>query len=302
MESRSLTHYAWLSIAVAVLTISLKTIAYLLTGSVGLLSDALESLVNLAAAIMALAMLTIAAQPADERHAFGHSKAEYFASGVEGALILLAAAMIGWTAVPRLLTPQPIEQVGIGLMISFVASIANFLVARILLNVSKKRQSITLEADARHLLADVWTSAGVLVGIVAVSLTGWERLDPILALMVAANITWTGFQLLRRSVLGLMDTSLPDYDLQQIRQALDRYSDRQVQYHALWTRQAAGRKFISVHILVPGHWSVQKGHEMVEEMDKKIRVLIPGAYLFTHLEPFNDPAAFQDMTLDRPMG
>lgn len=300
MKSKSLTFYAWLSIATAILTISLKSMAYLLTGSVGLLSDALESLVNLAAAFMALAMLTIAARPPDELHAFGHSKAEYFASGVEGALILSAAAMICWTAMPRLLTPQPLEKVGLGLVVSMAASVANLLAGRILLSAGRKHRSIALEADAHHLMTDVWTSAGVLIGIAAVSITGWMRLDPIIALLVAVNIIWTGLQLLRRSALGLMDTALEDDELTTVKRTLESYADRHVRYHALWTRQAGSRKFISVHILVPGQWSVQQGHQILEELDKDIRRLIPGVHLFTHLEPIDDPAALQDTTLDRP--
>ena len=209
MESANLTRFAWLSIGAAILTIALKTTAYWLTDSVGLLSDALESLVNLVAAIMALAMLTIAARPADEMHAFGYGKAEYFSSGLEGALILLAAASIAWTAVPRLFAPQPLEHIGIGLGISVLALAINFAVARVLMNAGKEYRSITLEADAHHLMTDVWTSAGVVLGVGAVALTGWVRLDPIIALIVAANILRIGWRLLGRSVRGLMDTTLP---------------------------------------------------------------------------------------------
>ncbi len=301
-EVKGLTRYAWLSIAAAVLTISLKGAAWLLTGSVGLLSDALESMVNLAAAIMALAMLTIAARPPDELHAFGHTKAEYFSSGAEGALILLAAVMIGWTAIPRLMAPQPLEKVGVGLLVSMTASAVNFVVARTLLKAGRTHGSITLEADAHHLMTDVWTSGGVLLGIAAVSVTGWQRLDPLIALIVAANIVWTGFQLLRRSALGLMDTALPAAEITLIQDALADYARLGVRYHALWTRQSGARKFISAHILVPGTWPVQQGHQLVEEMDLKIRALIPGAYLFTHLEPAEDPAAERDMTLDPAQG
>jgi len=239
MKSQSLTRYAWLSIAAAVLTIGLKAAAYLLTDSVGMLSDAMESMVNLAAAVMALAMLIVAARPPDELHAFGHSKAEYFSSGLEGALILLAAVMIGLTAIPRLLAPQPLEKVGLGLLVSSAASLVYLAAGRVLLQAGRKHQSITLEADAHHLMTDVWTSAGVLFGIAAVALTGWERLDPIIALIVAANIIWTGFQLLRRSALGLMDTAIPDSELAQVRQVLNSYSGRDVHYHALRTRQGA---------------------------------------------------------------
>jgi cation diffusion facilitator family transporter len=299
MKSKNITRFAWLSIATAVLTITLKTTAYLLTGSVGLLSDALESVVNLVAAFMALAMLTIAARPPDELHAFGHSKAEYFASGVEGALILLAAAMIGWTALPRLLAPQPLEKVGIGLLVSTLASMANFLVARILLTAGRKYRSITLEADAHHLMTDVWTSIGVLVGIVAVSLTGWTRLDPIVALLVAANIVWTGIQLLRRSAQGLMDVALSDTELSEVKQILSQYAEHGIQFHALWTRQAAARKFISVHVLVPGEWTVLQGHQLLEELEADIHAIVPGVHVFTHLEPSDDPTAWHDITLDR---
>ncbi|MCB0112570.1 MAG: cation transporter [Caldilineaceae bacterium] len=205
----SLTRYAWLSIVGAIVTISLTTAAFFLTGSVGLLSDALESVVNLVAAIMALAMLIIAARPPDETHAYGHNKAEYFSSGVEGALVLVAAVSIAWTAIPRLLAPEPLEQVGLGLAISVAASVINFGIAQVPLRAGRQHHSIVLEADAHHLMTDVWTSVGVVVGIVAVPLTGWQRLDPIVALIVAANIVRIGIQLLTRSTSGLMDTAIP---------------------------------------------------------------------------------------------
>ena len=245
MERSDLKRFALLSIFAAIVTISLKGAAYLFTDSVGLLSDALESLVNLAAALMALAMLTIAARPPDEEHAYGHGKAEYFASGVEGALILLAAASICWTAVRRLLNPQPLEQIGLGLILSTLASLMNFAVARILLWAGRKYHSITLEADAQHLMTDVWTSVGVVIGIGAVAFTGWQPLDPIIALLIAANIIWSGVKLVRRSVLGLMDTALPDVTQTAIREVLDRYVQSGIQYHALRTRQAGSRQFVS---------------------------------------------------------
>jgi cation diffusion facilitator family transporter len=299
VESANLTRFAWLSIAAAILTIALKTTAYWLTGSVGLLSDALESLVNLVAAIMALAMLTVAARPADEIHAFGYSKAEYFSSGLEGALILLAAGGIVWTAVPRLLAPQPLEQVGIGLAVSVLASAINFGVARVLLSAGKAYRSITLEANAHHLIADVWTSAGVMLGVGAVALTGWLRLDPIIALTVAANILRTGWQLLGRSVRGLLDAALPAAEQNVINEVLKRYESRGIQYHALRTRQAGTRAFISLHVLVPGDWTVQRGHDLLEQLERDIRAAVPGAQLFTHLEPQEDPAAWEDIALDR---
>jgi cation diffusion facilitator family transporter len=299
MHRPSLTRFAWLSIAAAVLTIGFKASAYWLTGSVGLLSDALESLVNLVAAIMALAMLTLAARPPDEEHAYGHDKAEYFSSGVEGALILLAAVSIGWTAWGRLLHPQPIEQAGLGLAISMVASLLNFSVARVLLSAARRYHSISLEADARHLMTDVWTSAGVLIGIGAVILTGWERLDPLIALLVAANIVWTGVQLVRRSALGLLDTALPETERAVLRQILDRYGQEGVQYHALRSRQAGMRRFVSVHILVPGGWTVARGHHLLERIEHDIRQALSNVTVFTHLEPLEDPAAWGDTRLDR---
>jgi cation diffusion facilitator family transporter len=299
VERANLTRFAWLSIGAAVLTIALKATAYWLTGSIGLLSDALESLVNLVAAIMALSMLTVAARPADEIHAFGYSKAEYFSSGLEGALILLAAATITWTAVPRLFAPQPLEQLGIGLTVSVLASAVNFAVARVLMNAGKEYRSITLEADAHHLLTDVWTSAGVVLGVGAVALTGWLHLDPIIALIVAANILRTGWQLLNRSIRGLLDAALPTEEQDAIKKVLDQYESQGIQYHALRTRQAGTRSFISLHVLVPGDWTVQCGHDLLEHLERDIRAAVPGAQLFTHLEPQGDPAAWEDIALDR---
>jgi cation diffusion facilitator family transporter len=299
VERANLTRFAWLSIGAAVLTIGLKATAYWLTGSVGLLSDALESLVNLVAAIVALAMLTIAARPADEMHAYGYSKAEYFSSGLEGALILLAAGSIVGTAVPRLFAPQGLEHVGIGLAISAVASAINFGVARVLLNAGKEYRSITLEADAHHLMTDVWTSAGVVLGVGAVALTGWLRLDPIIALIVAVNILHTGWRLLGRSTRGLLDAALPAEEQDAIKKVLNRYESQGIQYHALRTRQAGTRAFISLHVLVPADWTVQRGHNLLEHLERDIRGAVPGAQLFTHLEPQGDPAAWEDIALDR---
>jgi cation diffusion facilitator family transporter len=299
MDRSSLARYAWLSIAAAIATIGLKGFAYLLTGSVGLLSDAMESLVNLAAAIMALAMLIVAARPADEGHPYGHSKAEYFASGVEGILILVAAVSIGVAAVGRLLHPRPLERAGIGLAVSAFASLINLAVARILLNVGKKNNSITLEADAHHLMTDVWTSAAVIAGVGAVALTDWELLDPLVALVVAANIVRTGVQLMRRSVAGLMDTALPPEDRAKLLQVLDKYQEQGIRFHALRTRQAAGRRFVSVHILVPGKWTTHRSHHVAEDVEADIRRILSGTTVFTHLEPVDDPLSFQDIEIDR---
>jgi cation diffusion facilitator family transporter len=295
----SLTRYAWLSIAAACLTIGMKSAAYFLTGSVGLLSDALESLVNLAGAVMALAMLTIAARPADEDHAYGHTKAEYFSSGFEGALILVAAVMITVTAVRRLISPEPLEQVGLGLVISIAASLVNLGVALVMLPAAKRYNSITLEADARHLLTDVWTSVGVIIGVALVAITGWLRLDPLVALVVAANIIWTGVRIIRKSIRGLMDIAIPVEEQDALRKVLEPYEQTGVQFHALRTRQSASRRFISFHVLVPGEWSVHQGHQLLEHIEADIRNAIPEVTVFTHLESLEDPASWNDTALDR---
>ena len=300
-DRKSLTRFAWISIAAAILTIALKSVAYFLTGSVGLLSDALESIVNLVGAIMALAMLTVAARPADDDHTYRHSKAEYFSSGVEGTLILIAAISIIWTAAPRLLNPQPLEQVGLGLAVSVVASIINMAAAYVILQAGKRYKSITLEADAHHLMTDVWTSVGVLGGVGIVALTGWERLDPIVAFIVAANIIWAGVRIVRASVLGLMDTALPDSERTAILNILDSYKQQGIQFHALRTRQSGARRFISFHVLVPDTWTVLQGHQLLEKIEADLRTALPEITVFTHLEPLNDPTSFDDTKLDRPV-
>ncbi|MCS6827532.1 MAG: cation diffusion facilitator family transporter [Caldilinea sp.] len=299
-SSPSLRRYIHLSIAAAILTISLKGLAYYLTGSVGLLSDALESLVNLAAALLALLLLTIAERPPDEEHAYGHSKAEYFSSAAEGALILLAAYSITATAIQRILEPQPLENIGVGLIISVIASAINFGVARVLMQAGRRHNSITLEADAQHLMTDVWTSAGVVIGVIAVALTGWLILDPLIALVVAANILWSGIQLMRRSALGLLDSAIPQEERRQVAEILDRYAPQGVQYHSLRTRQAGQRRFISVHVLVPGKWTVQRGHNLLEEIERDVRNALPGpTTILTHLEPVEDPVSMEDIEIDR---
>ena len=301
MKSRaSLTKFAWLSIGAAITTIILKTGAYFLTDSVGLLSDAIESLVNLAGAVMALTMLTIAARPADEDHVYGHSKAEYFASVTEGILIFSAAIGIIITAAQRLIDPRPLEQLGIGLAVSIAASVINLVVARILLNAGRKRHSITLEADAQHLMTDVWTSVGVIGGVAVAGVTGWHTLDPIVAILVALNILWTGFQLVRRSVSGLMDTALPESDLLAIEQVMAVYREKGMDFHALRTRQAAARRFISVHLLVPGEWTVHDAHHVAEDFENEVRAALGGVItVFTHLEPAEDELSMDDIYLDR---
>jgi cation diffusion facilitator family transporter len=289
----------WLSIAAALATIALKTAAWLLTGSVGLLSDAAESVVNLVAAVFAMAALRWATKPADEEHAYGHAKAEYFSAGVEGALIFVAAVGIAITAVDRLLHPQPIEDVGVGLAVSAVASLINLTVGFLLLRTGRRERSIVLEADGKHLMTDVWTSVGVIIGVAGVAITGWERLDALVALAVAVNIVLTGGSLLRRSVGGLMDRALDEPDRRQIEEVLARFDRDGVRFHALRTRQAGSRAFVSLHVLVPGNWTVQRGHDLVEKVEAALRKRLPYASVFTHLEPAEDPRSFDDTALDR---
>jgi cation diffusion facilitator family transporter len=298
-DRNSLKRFAWLSIAAAIATIVLKAFAYLLTGSVGLLSDALESFVNLAGALMALAMLSLAARPPDANHAYGHGKAEYFSSGVEGGLILIAAISIGVAAVDRLLHPRALEQLGLGLTISVLASAVNLGVSLVLMKAAKQYDSITLKANAHHLMTDVWTSVGVLAGVGAVALTGWLWLDPVVALAVAANIVWTGARIVHASILGLMDTALPADELAAITAVLERYASENVKYHALRTRQAGPRRFVSVHVLVPGAWTVMQGHDLLEQIEADMRAALPLVSVLTHLEPLEDPAAHNDLDLDR---
>ena len=302
MIRATLTRFAWLSIAAAVVTIGLKSMAYLLTGSVGLLSDALESLVNLAGAVMALSMLTVAARPADDDHPHGHDKAEYFSSGVEGTLILIAACSIAWAAFERIQHPRPIERIGLGLGVSIGAAMVNLLVALLLLRAGKRYDSITLDANARHLMTDVWTSAGVVAGVGLVAWTHWLWLDPVVAMLVAANIVWTGVGIVKRSVFGLMDTALGAVEVAAVKAALAPYLAQGILYHALRTRQAGSRKFVSLHVLVPGTWSVQRGHELCEHVEADIRRTVPNASVLTHLESLQDPASWDDLALDREAG
>jgi len=290
-----------LSIGAAILTIGLKLGAYLLTGSVGLFSDAAESVVNLVAAVAALWALIYAARPPDEEHAFGHNKAEYFSSGLESALILIAAVWIGVTAWGRIMDPQPLHNVGLGLSIALVAAALNGGVALIILRAGRRLRSIALRADAYHLLTDVWTSVGVVVGIVTVQLTGWLVLDPLIGLVVAANIVWTGVRLLSDTAHGLLDTALPPEDQEKISKVLSRYEERGIEFHALRTRASGPRRFISMHVLVPGEWTVQKGHDLSERIEKDLAEALQGnSTFFIHIEPSEDPASFADQSLDRP--
>ena len=298
--STNLERYAWLSVAAALATISLKTLAWWLTGSVGLLSDALESVVNLAAALLALWMLRVAASPPDDGHPYGHSKAEYFSAGIEGALIVLAAAGIFYVAVPRLFAPQLLDAPVIGLAVSAAASVINLGVGLLLIRVGRQAHSITLEADGRHLMTDVWTPAGVIAGVALVFATGWLVLDPLIALAVALHIVWIGLGLMRRSVAGLMDAAIPAEDTGEVTRLFAEYSKRYgVAFHALRTRQAGMRRFISFHLLVPDQWSVAQAHRLSEEVEERIRSLVPNAGVFVHIEPISDPSSYDDQDLDR---
>jgi cation diffusion facilitator family transporter len=302
MDRARLTRFAWISIGAAILTLALKAVAYWITGSIGLLSDAVESVVNLVGGVVALWMLTVAAKPADEDHAYGHGKAEYFSSGLEGGLILVAAISIAAAAVPRLIHPQPLAKVGTGLVVSLAASAINLVVALLLLRVGRRHNSITLEANAHHLLTDVWTSLGVLAGVGLVAWLGWNWLDPVVALLVAANIVHTGVGIVRRSILGLMDTALSPEDVRAVRKVLGDYEPGGVQFHALRTRQSGARKFVSVHVLVPGEWTVNRGHELVDRIEQDIRQAVPGSVAFTHLESLDDPTSWEDEALERHRG
>jgi cation diffusion facilitator family transporter len=296
----TLERYAWLSLGAALVTIALKTLAWNVTGSVGMLSDALESLVNLAAALLALAMLRLAAAPPDAAHPYGRFKAEYFASGAEGALIVFAALSIAVAAVPRLSAPSPIEAPALGIALSLAATAINLGVAFKLLSVGRKLHSIALEADGHHLMTDVWTSVGVVAGVVLVAATGWLILDPLVALAVAAYIVWRGFVLMRRSFAGLLDAAIPVAELADIEKIFAEYRRRcGVEFHALLTRQAGARRFISFHLLVPDAWPVDRAHHLSEEIEERIRSLVPKAIMLSHIEPISQPASYEDIKLER---
>lgn len=300
MSRRSPTYYILFSVATSLVTMALKTGAWLLTGSVGLLSDALESGVNLAAALVALVALTYAHSGEDEDHNFGHEKAEYFSSGIEGALIFVAAGAIIWSAVPRLLAPQPLEQVGLGLALSVLAAGANLLCGWFLLKGAREHRSITLEADAHHLLTDVWTTAGVIAGVAIVYFTGWLVLDPLIAIAVALQILWTGATLIRRSFDGLMDRAIPEEERARIEGILGQVKALGGDYHRLRTRAAGKKSFVDVHILVPGAMSVHDGHDHAHRLETEIETAMPHVEVLTHLEPLEDPRSWED--LDAPRG
>jgi cation diffusion facilitator family transporter len=297
-HAHSLTRWAWLSIAAAVVTIGMKTVAYLLTGSVGLLSDALESVVNLVAAVLALIAIAAAAKPADERHHFGHGKAEYLSAGAEGVMILVAAGLIVYAAIDRLLNPQPLEDLGIGLAVTLGATVINAVVGLVILRQGRRHRSMALVADGKHLLTDVYTSIGVIVGIALVAVTGWLPLDSIVALAVGVNILWTGFILVRNAGRGLLDHALPQEETARVlgvlRDFVVRYPAGELEFHGLQTRESGRDQFVSVHVLVPGSWTVTRAHDLVEEVEAAIKDSLPHAQVHTHLEPCDDPRSHED--------
>ncbi len=294
---RDLSRYGWLAVAAALVTIALKTGAWWVTGSVGLLSDAAESVVNLVAAIVALVALKVAAKPADKNHNFGHSKAEYFSAAVEGVMIFVAAAVIIVTAILRFLSPRDLTEVGLGLVISLAAATVNGVVALVLIRAGRRYRSVTLRADGQHLMTDLWTSVGVVVGVALVGLTGWNWLDPLVAVAVGINILWTGYGLVRESADGLMDVSLPKDDNARIREILAAHRSRGMDFHAVRTRESGARQFMEMHMLVPGDWTVQAGHDAMEDLIEEINVEFPDLRVTGHLEPIEDPRSYEDMHL-----
>jgi len=295
----SLARFAWLSVTAALVTMAMKGIAAWLTGSLGLLSDALESFVNLGAALIAVVSLRVAVREPDELHPFGYSKAEYFSSAIEGALIILAALAIVAVAVPRLLAPQPIQQFDTGIVISLAAAGVNLGVALVLLRAGRQHESIALEADAHHLLTDVWTSIGVVAGVGATVLTGWLPLDPLIAIAVAVHIVWTGAKVLRRSLLALMDRALPEPELERIQAILEPYRSQGMDFHALRTRRAGRLRMVEMHVLVPGAMSVRDGHRIADQIEAQISAALPGSAVITHLEPIEEAASYDDQRLVR---
>jgi len=302
-DARRLSRYALLSLLTALLVLGIKLLAWRLTGSVGLLSDALETLTNVGGAVMALLMLRLAAQPPDNEHEYGHDKAEYFSSGFEGMLIFIAAALIVVEAVPRLLHPQPLAMPALGLAVSAVGGLLNLVAARLLARAGRRHDSVTLTADAHHLMADVWTTAGVIVGVALVAVTGWLWLDAAVAIAVAVQVLWTGLRLIRESAGGLMDVVWPDDERAVLEAVLNEFRAEgstagEIDFHAVRTRRSASRRFVSFHVLVPGAWSVKRGHDLVERVEERLAESLPHLTAFTHLEPSDDPASFADESID----
>ncbi|MCX2753333.1 cation diffusion facilitator family transporter [Gordonia sp. 4N] len=295
---RDLSAFAVLSIVTAIVVIGLKLIAWRITGSVGLLSDALESTVNLVAAIGAFVALRVAAKPPDRSHNFGHTKAEYLSAVFEGVMIVVAAVVIVATAVDRLLHPEELDEVGMGLAISVGATVVNAVVGWVLIRAGRRHRSLTLEADGRHLMTDVWTTAGVVVGVFLVAATGWLPLDPLIAIAVAANILVVGGRLVWRSGAGLMDSALPDDLRAAIDAVLARHRADRIDFHDVRTREAGHERFVQLHMLVPGDWSVQRAHDLAETIEDELRAAVDDLTVTLHVEPINDPRAYEDWRLD----
>lgn len=292
-QTRDLTRWALLSIVTAIVVIALKMVAWWMTGSVGLLSDAAESVVNLVAAVVAFIALRIAAKPADDEHNFGHVKSEYFSAVVEGVMIVVAAIVIIVTAVDRLLNPRDLESVGVGLAVSVLASVINAAVAWQLIRAGRQHRSLTLEADGKHLMTDVWTTAGVIAGVAVVALTGWTILDPLIAIAVAVNIVFVGYRLVRQSTRGLMDSAVPDAERAAIDRVLDRFRGDGVDFHDVRTREAGHLRFVQLHMLVPGQWTVQRGHDLLEEVEAALHDEVEDLVPTIHLEPIEDPRSYE---------
>ncbi|MET4166981.1 MULTISPECIES: cation diffusion facilitator family transporter [Gordonia] len=295
---RDLSAFAVLSIATAIVVIGLKLIAWRITGSVGLLSDALESVVNLVAAVGAFVALRVAAKPADRSHNFGHTKAEYFSAVFEGVMIVVAAVVIIVTAADRLFHPQGLEEVGVGLAISIGATAVNAVVGWVLIRAGRRHRSLTLEADGKHLMTDVWTTIGVVVGVFLVAATGWLPLDPLIAIAVAVNILVVGGRLVWRSGAGLMDAALPDDERATIDRVLAAHRADRIDFHDIRTREAGHERFVQMHMLVPGDWSVQRAHDLAERVEDELRSAVDGLNVTMHVEPINDPRAYEDWRLD----
>jgi cation diffusion facilitator family transporter len=286
-----------LSILAAVLNLGLKTVAYRVTGSVGLLADAGESIVNLVAAVAGLVFIRYAAKPVDRSHTYGHEKIEYFSSGLEGMLILLAAGAITYFAIHRLFVPEPLEKLDIGSAFTLAATLINLGVGRWLIRAGRQTRSIALEADGHHLMTDVYTSVGVLVGLALVWLSNWSWIDAAVAIAVAAHISWTAFNLIRRSFNGLMDQALPEQDQAKVRAAIEGQLAPGMDYHALRTRRAGTRRFADFHLLVPGVFTVRRAHEITERIEEAIRAALPDMEVTIHIEPIEEPAAWEDSEL-----
>lgn len=285
--------YVYYSITASLITLGLKFGAWAMTDSVGLLSDALETVVNLTAGILALAAISISLKPADESHAYGHGKAEYFSSGAEGMLIIFAALGIVYAAINRFLNPSELTELGPGLFLALASSVINYITAKVMLRAAKQFDSITLEADAKHLLTDVWTSIGLVAGLgVLLVFPEWDLIDPIIACIMAANIVWTGLDLIKRSIKGLMDDSLPEKEVELIAHAIEKHVGDSGIYHGLRTRKSGPRRFIDFHLLIPGDCTVKQSHDLCLLIEQAIWEHMQGAQITIHVEPVEDQASW----------